>query len=433
MRSRGENCTIHLRFNISATLKLRSATGFKINSDKWSFSKKSGKEVDNGRPIQNTNIHLSARLNSLSSYLENAYTRDYGKSIRYDSAWLKTELDLFFKRQPKNNAKKIDDNIFLNYLDNFIEYRELKGGTKKSTERKFNQLRTKFSDYDWQRKVLISDIDSRFILTFKKYMMNDLKHMESTANEIIRKLKTVLLNARNEDDKIVSNSINSLKVNATPAVKVFLSFDEIEKIKNCNIIGSNLQHAKDFLIIGCFVGQRVSDLLRMNKTMIHTVTDHLGDSYQLIRLRQEKTNTDVSIPLIDEVQNILDKYKGEFPPTFGKVGESRSVLFNRYIKKVCELAGIDNIVLGRIWDKESKRNIIKETEKYKLITSHVCRRSFATNYYGDNRFTTAEIMSITGHKSEETFLAYCGKTREQHALKSARTFRQIEELKKQVQ
>jgi hypothetical protein len=46
--------------------------------------------------------------------------------------------------------------------------------------------------------------------------------------------------------------------------------------------------------------------------------------------------------------------------------------------------------------------------KYQVISSHVCRRSFATNFYG--RIPTPVLMNITAHGSEQMFLKYIGKT-----------------------
>jgi integrase len=45
-------------------------------------------------------------------------------------------------------------------------------------------------------------------------------------------------------------------------------------------------------------------------------------------------------------------------------------------------------------------------KKYKLITAHDLRRSFATNYY--SKVETPILMRITGHKKESTFLDYIG-------------------------
>ncbi len=427
LRSSGENAPIQIIFQVSRNLRMRTSTGLKINSNDWSEAK--------GLPKQNSpeNKNLSTNLQKLIPYLQEQYTEDYTNGVSFSNDWLKNKIDKYFDRPDENAETKPDDNLFLVYLENYLDFRKLKNETKITTERKFYQLRKKFQQYEKKKKVKISisDIDSRFILNFKKFMIDDLGNMESTANEILRKLKTVLLNARNFDDKTINKSVNALKIKSSEAVKVFLSFKEIEKIKNAQIIGADLQHAKDWLIIGVNTGQRVSDLLRMTKEMIYTSTDSDGASFDLIGLTQEKTKTKVAIPINDEVQEVLDKYGGDFPPSFGKRGESNKTLFNRYIKTVCRLAGITNTVKGRIFNDETKRNEIGETEKYKLVSSHICRRSFATNYYGDNRFTTAELMSITGHKTETVFLNYIGKTAEDHALKTAKTFKKIAEEKKQ--
>ena len=44
--------------------------------------------------------------------------------------------------------------------------------------------------------------------------------------------------------------------------------------------------------------------------------------------------------------------------------------------------------------------------KYELVSSHTARRSCITNLYLQGRFTNEQIMSISGHKSENTFKSY---------------------------
>lgn len=52
--------------------------------------------------------------------------------------------------------------------------------------------------------------------------------------------------------------------------------------------------------------------------------------------------------------------------------------------------------------------------KYKLISSHTARRSFATNAYKAGVPTIA-IMKITGHTKESTFLKYIRVSAEENA------------------
>jgi integrase len=55
--------------------------------------------------------------------------------------------------------------------------------------------------------------------------------------------------------------------------------------------------------------------------------------------------------------------------------------------------------------------------KWKLVTSHCARRSFATNAYLAG-IPTLAIMAITGHQTEKVFLKYVRVSKEEHAKKS---------------
>ena len=59
-------------------------------------------------------------------------------------------------------------------------------------------------------------------------------------------------------------------------------------------------------------------------------------------------------------------------------------------------------------NKETKRREFGKFPKHKLVTSHICRRSFSSNFYGD--IPTALLKSITGHSTEKQFLEYIGKS-----------------------
>ena len=51
--------------------------------------------------------------------------------------------------------------------------------------------------------------------------------------------------------------------------------------------------------------------------------------------------------------------------------------------------------------------------KHEIISSHVCRRSFASNFY--SKIPTPILMNITAHSREEIFLSYIGKTTYENA------------------
>jgi len=106
---------------------------------------------------------------------------------------------------------------------------------------------------------------------------------------------------------------------------VYLTFDELDKIERTEMPSEYLDNARDWLLIACYTGQRVSDYLRFNSRMI--AQDDENQSY--IEFNQIKTGTKMQIPLLHKVQNILLKRGGEFPRRISDVN------LNLYIKDVC--------------------------------------------------------------------------------------------------
>ena len=66
------------------------------------------------------------------------------------------------------------------------------------------------------------------------------------------------------------------------------------------------------------------------------------------------------------------------------------------------------------------RKTTGEYEKWELVSSHIGRRSFATNYYG--KIPTVFLKYATGHKTEEMFLKYIGKKSQDMALELSEYF-----------
>ena len=74
---------------------------------------------------------------------------------------------------------------------------------------------------------------------------------------------------------------------------------------------------------------------------------------------------------------------------------------NIYLKELCKLAGLNELVQLRKNIGGENRDIIEE--KYKFVSTHTARRSFATNFY-ELGFTAYKLMQITGHTSEQKFM-----------------------------
>ena len=424
LRNKTANSKIQIQFSISRDLKLRTSTGLVINSNDWSLKTK--------LPLSNNpeNKNLLKQLRELSNHILNEYNSDFTDGVIFDNFWLKNKIDKFYNRI----EIKVDDSVFLNYLQNFTDFKRETSSYTLCTLRKYNNLKDRFKQYQKKKKktFLIQDVCAKTLIDFKNFLIVDCDMMETTAIRFIKNLKTVIFDAE-QNGKKIHFQIRGFSTGTTNTIyKVFLSFDEIKKIKKIQTINKDWNITRDWLVMGCYLGQRASDLLTMTNKMIYTKTDSDGNEFRFIEIQQQKTGEKVVIPIHDEVEVILKKYNGNFPPTFADSFDSNAVIFNRHLKKVCELAGIHEMVKGKVFNDIKKKNEIVETEKCNLVSSHVCRRSFATNFYGNKMFTTPQLMSITGHKTESMFLNYIGKTADDWAMQTAKTFKEILDQKTKI-
>jgi integrase len=134
----------------------------------------------------------------------------------------------------------------------------------------------------------------------------------------------------------------------------------------------------------------------------------------LCEFTQVKTNKIMAIPLSKKVRELLAKRDGDFPR---KISDQR---YNEYIKEVCRIAGINSKIKGSKFFSETKRKVTGIFPKYELVTSHIGRRTFATNNYG--KIPTSLLINVTGHTTESMFLDYIGKAETEKAKQLAEYF-----------
>ena len=144
---------------------------------------------------------------------------------------------------------------------------------------------------------------------------------------------------------------------------------------------------------------------------------------KLISFEQKKGKKKIVIPLLPEVEDVLNKRGGEFPR---KISDQR---FNEYVKELCRIIGFTEEIEGSVIknigdDKDKKHRKVKGTyPKHRLISSHIGRRSFATNFYG--KIPTPLLMSATGHTTEKQFLEYIKIAEVDSALELAKLYLEL--------
>ena len=67
-----------------------------------------------------------------------------------------------------------------------------------------------------------------------------------------------------------------------------------------------------------------------------------------------------------------------------------------------------------------KRTEKGKFEKWELVSSHIGRRSYATNNF--DKIPLRLVMNVTGHTTEKMFLNYVGKSNKDIALELTKYF-----------
>jgi len=216
-------------------------------------------------------------------------------------------------------------------------------------------------------------------------------------------LKIILRDAEKSGLEVhaYSNYIESFKQKSSDRILHILNPSEIRALKELKQIPESHKDSYKWLLIGLSIGQRVSDVLKLTPKNLRKAPSGL-----YIDIIQQKIKKAVTVGVADPL--VIEILENKFPR---KVSQ---VVFNKQIKALCKLAGINGLVSGFKNNPKTRRKVIVNAPKYEFVTSHIMRRSFATNYYG--KIETPLLMNITGHSKESTFLSYIGTHQNKDAL-----------------
>ena len=391
--------------NLSVNPSLFHNGKVKIQPQKAGTPAEVKKEVQNLNKSLNT---LQKEMDGLKSHI-NDLLNNRKEYETINSKWLKNVLN------PKLNNIIPED--LVSYFDYYMKSKET--SLKPSTVKKNKVFKSRLEKYEIEYgPVYIREVNKKLALSIQRWCIEQ----NYAHNTIVKTLKVFLTvcNHAKENGIIthpelpyITKGLKYKKVD-----HIHLNFEELKQIKDAQMKDAATEIARDWLIISCYTAQRVSDFLRFSKEDVKEM-----EGIKLLDISQEKTDKPVYVPLTEEVLEILGKRNGEFPPIFSKNIESNKAIFNKLVKDVCRIAKINTKIQAYKRNKETNRYESKEVPKFKAVSTHIGRRSFATNYYG--KINTALLISATGHSSEAQFLRYVGKTGNQNALSLAKAMREI--------
>lgn len=236
------------------------------------------------------------------------------------------------------------------------------------------------------------------IQDFINYCLAD-GYSRSTIHRTLIYIKSVLKYATDMGIKTNASKIEFYFGQERCSTIVTLSEQELSLINETEV-PDRLRDSKHWLLISCYTGQRYSDFIRFTDKQIKTV-----NNVPCIHFVQQKTKKEILLPLHPIVQKIIENRQG-FPPTV------YLQKYNSQIKEIAKFVGINEEITTNLRLGHRKKFI--RTEKWRCLSSHIGRRSFATNFHG--QIPTSLLITATGHSSEKMFLNYIKPLNTEHAV-----------------
>ena len=407
-RSTKENSNLNLRLlfrNNGKDYVFGAKTNVEVSKYYWTKQhKKKSKDIE----VTNKQTEINNQLNKIENHVLKAFNSANSETI--NKKWLQTQIDNYYNPIKETN---IPTNL-IEYIDFYIDYR--KHEITETNKSKCRVIKNKLIKYETfiGKKILTKNINDNFKNEFVNYQ-KEMMYSQNTIQREFVTIKTFCKHARYLGIETHSQ-LDALRIDRQKVDKIYLTLEDLTKIENIskNQLTDSLENAKDWLIISCYTGQRVSDFMRFTNEQIR-----IEEGKHLIEFTQKKTDKNMTVPLHNKVLEILKKRNGKFPY---KISDQK---YNDFIKTVCELAKINELTIGsKLLETKKGSGVYRKQsgtfKKYELVTSHIGRRSFATNFYGT--IPTTFLIYITGHSTESMFLNYIGKSNKDLALEITKYF-----------
>lgn len=371
-------------------IRVRGTIGISLPKKKWDTKNQKAK---GNKDVETTLLVRSIRDNILEAI------RKLQREGRLSKEEVKDELAKIRNGDHQPTTKQV---YLIPFVESFIEI--AKSTRKNGTIRQYNVTLSKLKGYEREQdlRLRFTDINIQFYNQFLGYLKTKHKLSTNTLGTHIKNVKTWMNASKLEGLHEEHQYTNcAFKKPTEPADTIFLSEVEINRIIQTIMPYPYLDNVRDLFVLACYTGVRIQDYNKLNSV-------HLINDGTMFKIRTEKTDIEVIIPVHPHARRILNKYNGQ-PRTIS------NQKFNKYIKEVCRVAKIDELVKMTRTTGGQRTTTIEP--KWKLVTSHCARRSFATNAYLAGLPTLA-IMAITGHRTEKVFLKYVRVSKEKHARQS---------------
>ena len=353
-------------------------------------------------------LHFLPLFVEYEKWIKGEYNPQRDSTKRGVMSSIKQIIEYTTQYQNKNSTLLFPDEIDRDWIYGYIKWSYEVKGLKPTTINKRIKVLSNFSSWSKEK------YNTTFQIRKPKnvYLGNDenIDIVFLKREEVIKLHKYKKFDCTNEDHEEVLNKEKRLSY----------IYDRWERNdgKERVVKYTTFEVYKDMLMFLCNVGCRWGDMLKMKVGDLQYETNKIDDkigykrgmiTYYMEKIRVQRTP--VKVPRNKLVYEIWSKYsKGKhghhylFPRTNMGNGISNNK-FNKYIKDVCRIVGLDRKIRSTEHDLVGTIQNEEYLPLWSLVSSHTGRRTFVWEQV-QRGVPTRVIMSMTGHRSRKVFDMY---------------------------
>lgn len=385
-----ENVPIRMRV-IFASQRIEFTTGYRIDATKWDADKQ---RVKNGctNKLKQSASDINTDLLRYYTIMQEVFKEYEVKDIMPTPQEIKDSFN-----NKVNPAEEVQEEQkgFWEIFNEFVSECGKQNNWTDSTYEKFAAVKNHIKEFKAEPTFVYFDEEG--LNNYVDFLRKTKDMRNSTIGKQLGFLKWFIRWAfkKGYHQNIAFETFKP-KLKNTPKKVIFLTWDELNKLKACNIPQNKqyLERVRDVFLFCCFTGLRYSDVYNLRTSDVKA--DH-------IEITTVKTADSLVIELNNHSKAILEKYKDVHFEGNKVLPVISNQKMNDYLKELGELAEINEPIRETYY--KGNQRIDEVTPKYALLGTHAGRRTFICNALALG-IPAQVVMKWTGHSDYKAMKPY---------------------------
>lgn len=385
-----ENVPIRMRV-IFASHRIEFTTGYRIDAAKWDADKQ---RVKNGctNKLKQSASDINTDLLRYYTIMQEVFKEYEVKDIMPTPQEIK---DSFNNKVNPTEEVQEEQKGFWEIFNEFVSECGKQNNWTDSTYEKFAAVKNHLKEFKAEPTFVYFDEEG--LNSYVDFLRKTKDMRNSTIGKQLGFLKWFIRWAfkKGYHQNIAFETFKP-KLKNTPKKVIFLTWDELNKLKACNIPQNKqyLERVRDVFLFCCFTGLRYSDVYNLRTSDVKA--DH-------IEITTVKTADSLVIELNNHSKAILEKYKDVHFEGNKVLPVISNQKMNDYLKELGELAEINEPIRETYY--KGNQRIDEVTPKYALLGTHAGRRTFICNALALG-IPAQVVMKWTGHSDYKAMKPY---------------------------